>query len=210
MSKGYLCIGTWHRLCMFLFLVHMLFADTHQGQQTTHFPLSQDKRGHPPFKKKKKRKKKKLTWIYILKGHCQVRSIKCFFFFFCVFPIRWRPSASNNCFQFLMPFCLDTPVCALSLHETFPLEVLQAGEVNTIWNFEFYITFHLFIYIYLYIFTYIYLVYICVCKYSYIKDFCLESLLWRYGGDVLLFSSVSGTSLGGTAMAERRASLLLP
>lgn len=89
----------------------------------------------------------------------------------------------------------------------FPLEVLQAGEVNTILNFDFYIIFHLFIYIYIYI--YIYILYICVCKYSYIKDFCSESLLWRYGGDVLLFSSVSGTSLGGTAMAKRRASLLL-
>lgn len=40
MSKWDLCIGTWHRLCMFLFLVHMLFADHHQGHQTAHFHTS--------------------------------------------------------------------------------------------------------------------------------------------------------------------------
>lgn len=63
-----------------------------------------------------------------------------------------------------MPVCLETPVCALSLHETFPLEVLQAGEVNTFLNFDFISYFiSLYIYIYIYIYLHIYLIYICVC-----------------------------------------------
>lgn len=203
MSKWYLCIGTWHRLCMFLFLVHMLFADHHQGHQTAHFHTSLEQGLERPPSFQKEKKKKKFTWIYILKGHCQVRSIKCFFSYL-------MASFSK---QQLLPisdahFCLDTPVCALSLHETFSSGSApgRRGE----YHFKFWLLYHISsLYIYLYIYLHIYLIYICVCKYSYIKDFCSESLLWRYGGDVLLFSSVSGTSLGGTAMAERRASLLL-
>lgn len=79
MSKWYLCIGTWHRLCMFLFLVHMLFADHHQGHQTARFlHLSLIELREAVLKNQTKIK---LTWIYILKGHCQVRSMKCFVFF---------------------------------------------------------------------------------------------------------------------------------
>lgn len=147
-----------HILCMFHFLVHMLFCGPPINLIINEVigppafsPHKRAKRGRSSFQGTTTKK----AWIYILKGHCPVRSIKCFF------PIWWRPSASINCFQFLMPVCLDTPVCALSLHETFPLEVLQAEEVNTILNLDFYIIFHLFIYIFIYIYIYI-LIYVCV------------------------------------------------
>ncbi len=152
---------------MFLFLVHMLFADTHQGHQTTHSPLSQDKRGHPPFKKKK------LTWIYILKGLCQVRSIHILCVCVCVCVCVSYSMASFSKQQLLPISDARFAWIPQSVHCHFMRLFLWKCSRQERWiPFEI-LNYHissLYIYIFVYIFTYI--LYICVCKYSYIKDFC--------------------------------------